>query len=459
MKPAKHGKKWQIVYWISGYPKPFSERFDTESEAKLRCAEIELAKENGTLAPPIKREHPVIRSMSDLLDEFVESYGITHWSESYLSCSKHRIEHYIKPYLGNYLVRDITVEVLDIYYSDLLTKPAVAMKGHKKTGNVSFDVMEKCHSLIRSALNMAVRWNCISSNPAAFVILPKKPQKEEQRVWSPETALQAIRICEDPILKLCIQLSIAGSLRIGEILGLQWKHVHVSKESIINNDSYIEICQELKRCNMDSLAQLEEKNCSDVHLKFPSSSSSAKSILVLKDLKTLSSIRRVYLPGAVATALMEEKIRQFFRRKSSHVLYKDYDLVIAQNTGMPYETRSIDRAFAKLIEKNHLPKVVFHSLRHLSASLKLEYSNGDIKAVQADTGHSQAKMVMQVYSHTFNKNRKRMASLMEENFFTSDSAEVTPSQKSQQIVALLEAKPELTDLILALTDQLPTKSA
>lgn len=50
MKPTKYGKKWEIAYRIPGYLKMFHERFDTE--AKVRCAEIELSREMGTLAPP-----------------------------------------------------------------------------------------------------------------------------------------------------------------------------------------------------------------------------------------------------------------------------------------------------------------------------------------------------------------------------------------------------------------------
>lgn len=36
----------------------------------------------------------------------------------------------------------------------------------------------------------------------------------------------------------------------------------------------------------------------------------------------------------------------------------------------------------RLIEKNNLPKVVFHSFRHSSITYKLKLNGGDIKAVQ-----------------------------------------------------------------------------
>ena len=55
MTPHKKGRKWEIIYRIPGYSKLFTERFDSEAEAKLRCAQIEYAKQTGTIAPPVKK--------------------------------------------------------------------------------------------------------------------------------------------------------------------------------------------------------------------------------------------------------------------------------------------------------------------------------------------------------------------------------------------------------------------
>lgn len=137
-------------------------------------------------------------------------------------------------------------------------------------------------------------------------------------------------------------------------------------------------------------------------------------------------------------------------------------LPIAQDDGRPTEGRVIDRAFKELIVSNGLPEVVFHSLRHLSTSMKLQVSGGDIKAVQGDTGHAQASMVTQVYSHTFVENRKRMAGLMEDTFFSGVKADVPEKSaedaKKEQILDLLKESPELADLILAIAGGAKSKS-
>ena len=51
-----------------------------------------------------------------------------------------------------------------------------------------------------------------------------------------------------------------------------------------------------------------------------------------------------------------------------------------------------------------LPKVTFHSLRHISITYKLILTGGNIKAVQGDSGHAQAeKSVPRTFKKSFMK--------------------------------------------------------
>ena len=90
------------------------------------------------------------------------------------------------------------------------------------------------------------------------------------------------------------------------------------------------------------------------------------------------------------------------------------------------EERLVAKAFKFFIKENDLPEVVFHSLRHLSTSLKLVASNGDIKAVQGDTGHAQARMVTEVYAHTFDGNRREIANKLDHLFFSPSAGISSP---------------------------------
>ena len=142
--------------------------------------------------------------------------------------------------------------------------------------------------------------------------------------------------------------------------------------------------------------------------------------------------------------------------------YNDYNLVFAGPFGMPTENSTINNAFHRLISENDLPPVVFHSIRHTSITYKLKLNGGDIKAVQGDSGHAQAKMVTDQYSHILDADRKANASLFEKAFYSGDESapEIssgTSNADADPDVELLKkilANPELAGLLKTLAGKL-----
>ena len=458
MKPRKKGQQYEISYRCPGYSKPFYERFSSYEEANLRIAQIEYEKSLGVFQPPkpvaisIRSTRQKYITVGELMDEYVQVYGLNHWGDSFLSCSKHRIEHYIKPYLGNVAVKDLTTHDLDLFYDSLQDKPAVILKGHKKTdATISPSVIEKTHALLRSALNQAVKWEYISSNPAERVTLPKY-RSAERDVWSASEAQYALDCCSDPILHTAMLLALGCSMRIGEILGLTWNCVDFSDESIHDGTAHVFVNKELKRCQKDSLEALDHRGRSQVIFTFPEwKQTDSTTSLVLKSPKTESSVRKVYLPRTVALALREVKSTQDALKLLIGDEYADYGLVIAHEDGRPYEERQIAALLRKLIADYNLRPVVFHSLRHCSASLKLQIGGGNIKAVQSDTGHAQARMVTDLYAHTHNEDRRRLAQKVDEDFFQKRPSEAKKAAAHEADLAyqLLQDNPDIAKLIIA----------
>ena len=132
--------------------------------------------------------------------------------------------------------------------------------------------------------------------------------------------------------------------------------------------------------------------------------------------------------------------------------YHDYNLVVAKVNGMPYELRTIDKMFYKLIEDKSLRPVVFHSLRHSSTSLKLKLSKGNIKAVQGDTGHAEARMVTDTYAHSFDEDRKLIAQEMDSGFFSKvdnkSETDALDDNTLEKLKLLLKQHPELINDLL-----------
>ena len=185
-------------------------------------------------------------------------------------------------------------------------------------------------------------------------------------------------------------------------------------------------------------------------------------LLVLKIPKTESSVRKVFLPRSVAEMLQKWKLKQLNTKAILGEEYNDYNLVMTSEFGSPLESGTIRVSFNKLIEEHHLPKVVFHSLRHSSVTYKLKLNKGDIKAVQGDSGHSQTDMVTDVYSHIIDEDRRRNAELFEEAFYekknldpkmreetTTQTVDV-PDDVDAELLAKVLANPEMKALLASL---------
>jgi hypothetical protein len=124
-------------------------------------------------------------------------------------------------------------------------------------------------------------------------------------------------------------------------------------------------------------------------------------------------------------------------------------MVIAQGNGRPIEGGHISEMFSQFIRDNCLPEVSFHSLRHLSTTIKLLISRGDVKSVQGDIGQSQAKMVTDTYAHILDHNRRTMAKKFEESFYNSSCLNESPQEVSaEQVIALFSNYPESFELLL-----------
>ena len=463
MAIRKRGNRYQVVYRCPGTDETRTETYQYEEEALLRDKQIKLAKKNGTFEAPVRREKGVVQKVRDVtvrefLDEYVEVYGLKKWGNSFYSMNLSLIKNYINPYIGDRYVRSLTVRDIDAYYTMLLDKPAVVVSGHMDTGaKISAHTISRIHKLLKSAFAKAVVWEYTKINPTIGATLPEH-KATKRAVWSDDEAIHALNVCDNPVLRLCLYLALGCSMRLGEILGLQWANVHMEDGLIATGEAYLKVDRELHRCNNDSIEALERVNRSTILLKFPViMPKKAITTLVLKAPKTESSNRVIYLPGAVIEELRKAKAQQLEMQVLLGEEYRDYDLVVAQLNGRPYEQRGIDKMFYDLIEKNSLRPVVFHSLRHSSTSLKLKLSRGNIKAVQGDTGHAEARMVTDTYAHGFDADRKLIAQEMDSGFFSKvgqeDARTSLNADTMEKLKLLIRQNPELLNELVKGIDQ------
>lgn len=366
------------------------------------------------------------------------------------------IANYINPIIGDMEVQDITTRVVDKYIQTLQKTPSVSRKNRKaRTEFVTNSTIEKIIKLLRCAFKQAVRWELIEKNPFDNVVLPKTEYKKRD-IWDAETIRLALDQCTDSKLYIAMNLAFACSLRMGEILGLTWKNVHIEDENIATDNAYIYIEAELARASKQAIETLGEK---DIYHIFTPLMPNTSTRIILKKPKTDSSIRKVWLPKTVAYILREWKTSQEELKSFLGNEYQDFDLVVALPNGRPCENRIIEKEFSLLKQKAGLPNVVFHSLRHSSTTYKLKLNHGDLKVTQGDTGHAEIDMITKVYAHILDEDRKINAQKFESAFYANpDLRKVTPPQEQPQaqtidlaaLIEQLQKSPELANTLAAL---------
>ena len=77
-------------------------------------------------------------------------------------------------------------------------------------------------------------------------------------------------------------------------------------------------------------------------------------------------------------------------------------------------------------------QIVFHGLRHSSATYQLLQSDGDFKSVQGNTGHATAAVLMDTYAHTQDKPRLELTEKIEANFYSQDLTSVAPQPRQNE---------------------------
>lgn len=447
----KRGNKYCVVYRYSnenGETKQKWETFTDRKTAEARKIEVESQQINNTFIIP-KDE-----TLEVFLKDYVTTYGQKTWGVSVYDRNTALIRNYINPLIGNVKIQKITPRMLDNFIHTLKTTPAVSTKTHKaREKYVTDKTINKICRLLHCAFNQAVKWEILGKNPMDSATPP--PVKYNERdILDIDSIQKALEECQDEKLFVAINLAFACSLRAGEILGLQWKRVHISDKDIMNDNAYIEIDRELERVSLKTLDILNQK---DIYLVFPPIRTGTTTRRVLKCPKTKSSVRRVWLPTTVANILRKWRERQQRAKEFLGNEYHDFDLVVALDNGEPCENRVLEESFKKLKEKAGLPDVVFHSLRHSSTTYKLTLSNGDIKSVQGDTGHATADMVTRVYAHVLDENRRLNAKAFEDKFYSvSNLKNPKPTEDSASnadaaaILKQLQKSPELIESLKSL---------
>lgn len=395
----QRGGSYSVVYYTkeNGIRKQKWESFRTEKDALHRKYMVEQYQQ-------VKKElahRP--QTVGQLIQEYVWLYGRAKWSLSMYTSTQGLIRNYINPYFGSVRLDELTPRLVSRLYMEFQQEPRYCGPYHKHEGqSVSASTLKSVHKLLHSAFEQAVLWEYVDRNPFQKVVLPKA--KAVPSVFlSPEQIQFLLHHCSVSWLRLAIELSFVCTLRRGELLALRWDDINWEQNSL-------QISKTLCRVSKDAMLMLDER---DVLRIFPTDAHS-RTVLVLKSPKTESSNRIIYFPQSLKRSLLEWQDAQ---KKSA--IGELPRLIFTCEDNRPLQEGVLTKRFQKLLERCTLPKVTFHSLRHSSITYKLVLTGGDIKAVQGDSGHSQADMITEIYGHILDANRRKTTERFEEEFYQS----------------------------------------
>lgn len=451
----KKNKNFAVIYrYVDSENKTKQkwESYDLQKEAVQRQKFIEyyqsvhgsvlVPPENDAVMSPDEISETNRITFKEFLACYVEIYGRVTWSVNTLRNKEMLINKYITPYIGDVLLTDIKPRMLSEYYNQLLTVEEAAGNRPARGKLLQPANVKKIHDIIRSALKQAIAWEYLpmtSTNPAKSAVLPKIP-KYTRTVWEIETFKKALEVVEDDLLEICMHVAFSCSLRIGEILGLTWDNLFIDEVTVAENRARLVVEKQLSRVSKEAIDRLQEKDIVKIFPTLPTNTTR----VVLMTPKTESGYRTVWIPKVVVNMILQHKKKQENLKRILGSEYHDFNLVFCLEDGRPCENTVIGNRLKKLCKKHNLPKIEFHSLRHLSTSYKLKMTNGDIKSVQGDTGHSKADMVTDVYSHILDEDRRFNAVKLNDEFYgekPKNNIEVL-GEEEQELLKVVQALPK-----------------
>ena len=182
----------------------------------------------------------------------------------------------------------------------------------------------------------------------------------------------------------------------------------------------------LQRADKVALSKLAP---TQIYHTFPDRREGSKSSLILKRTKTKKSSRTLYLTKPLKEELLAwlEKLRQDELAMDGR--YRNCGQLFRLPNGMPVAPEALSKWYrAWRAEHPEFEKIVFHGLRHSSATYQLLQSGGDFKSVQGNTGHATATVLMDTYAHTQDKPRLELTEKIEADFYSQDVAGAKPQE-------------------------------
>lgn len=321
---------------------------------------------------------PPAMTLREFLIQWLETYAKHNTRPTTYAGYETFVRRHILPEIGNIELGKLTA----FHLQQLYAKKTVGGRADGQEGGLSTRSVRLIHSIMREALNHAVKWRLISQN-AALEAEPPKNKSRKTQVWSAGQAVKFLEFIKDHRLCALYFLAITTGMRRGELMGLRWRDVDLD-EGIVR----------------------VEQNLVVVNGR-----------LNYQEPKTESSCRAVLLPASAMEVIKRHKTRQERDKLLTGVNYYEHGLVFCQQNGQPLWPDNISkRQFRNLVEKAGLPRITFHDLRRTHATLLIA-GGADPRQVANRIGHSSLTITLGIYNQVTRGRQEETARLIDEILF------------------------------------------
>ena len=300
------------------------------------------------------------------------------WIDTWLEQKKNEVRQ--NTYEGYKLYFDVHIkpyfEKLDVSLKDL-SPQHIQDYYNLKSKTLSASSIKKHHAVIHGALQDALRKNMILFDPSERVTRPKQKERFIGKAYTAQQANVLLATIKGLTIEPAVILGLFYGLRRSEVLGLRWRDMDFDKGTITIQNTVVK---------MVTLSEQEKT-------------------------KSRASHRTMYIIPETKPYFLSLKEQHIHNRETFGSEYHESDHICVWNDGRLISTDYVTGTFRKLLEKNKLPVIRFHDLRHTAGSLLLE-KGLSVKQIQEYLGHEKASTTLDIYGHLSVEGKKEAANTL-----------------------------------------------